>query len=82
MSLQNEFVQMNLLCLWFSCQFIMSLLSLWQCDLLDMPAVAQLEKDDKYASVYQLLKIFLTRTLSAYLDFNAANSTLMKGYGK
>ena len=53
-----------------------------QCDLLDMPAVAQLEKDAKYALVYQLLKIFLTHRLDAYLEFHAANSTLLKSYGK
>ncbi|MBA0697405.1 hypothetical protein Goari_020946 [Gossypium aridum] len=51
------------------------------CDLLDMPAVGQLEKDAKYALVYQLLKIFLTQRLDAYLEFQAANSTLMKSYG-
>lgn len=53
-----------------------------QCDLLDMPAVGQLEKDGKYALVYQLMKIFLTQRLDAYLDFHAANSTLLKSYGK
>lgn len=46
-----------------------------------MPAVAQLEKDSKYALVYQLLKIFLTQKLDAYLDFHAANSDLLKNYG-
>ncbi|KAF4375977.1 hypothetical protein F8388_010113 [Cannabis sativa] len=54
---------------------------MFQCDLLDMPAVGQLEKDAKYALVYQLLKIFLTRRLDAYLEFQAANSTLLKSYG-
>ncbi|KAK2986306.1 hypothetical protein RJ640_021875 [Escallonia rubra] len=54
---------------------------MFQCDLLDMPAVAQLEKDAKYAPVYQLLKIFLTQRLDAYLDFHAANANLVKGYG-
>ncbi|CAK7335354.1 unnamed protein product [Dovyalis caffra] len=53
----------------------------FQCDLLDMPAVAQLEKDAKYALVYQLLKIFLTQRLDAYLEFQAANSALLKSYG-
>nr|CAD1820154.1 unnamed protein product [Ananas comosus var. bracteatus] len=53
----------------------------FQCDLLDLPAVAQLEKDGKHALVYQLLKIFLTQRLDAYLDFQAANSTLLKSYG-
>ena len=56
-------------------------LVVFQCDLLDMPAVGQLEKDTKYALVYQLLKIFLTQRLDAYLDFHAANSTLLKSYG-
>ena len=46
-----------------------------------MPAVAQLEKDAKHALVYQLLKIFLTQRLDAYLDFSTANSTLLKSYG-
>ncbi|KAA8530445.1 hypothetical protein F0562_005154 [Nyssa sinensis] len=54
---------------------------IFQCDLLDMPAVAQLEKDAKYALVYQLLNIFLTQRLDAYFDFHAANSTLLKSYG-
>ncbi|KAK1306333.1 hypothetical protein QJS10_CPA10g02011 [Acorus calamus] len=53
----------------------------FQCDLLDMAAVEQLEKDEKYALMYQLLKIFLTQRLDAYLDFYAANSTLLKRYG-
>ncbi|PON73645.1 Proteasome component (PCI) domain containing protein [Trema orientale] len=54
---------------------------MFQCDLLDMPAVAQLEKDAKYALVYQLLKISLSQRLDAYLEFQAANSTLLKSYG-
>ncbi|XP_058080766.1 uncharacterized protein LOC131228948 [Magnolia sinica] len=54
---------------------------MFQCDLLDMPTVGQLEKDGKYALVYQLLKIFLTQRLDAYLEFHAANSTLLKSYG-
>ncbi|KAL1824443.1 hypothetical protein DCAR_0312522 [Daucus carota subsp. sativus] len=54
---------------------------MFQCDLLDMPAVAQLEKDAKYESVYQLLKIFLTQKLDAYLEFHSANSSLLKNYG-
>lgn len=58
-----------------------SIFSIWQCDLLDMPAIAQLEKDALYAPVYQLLKIFLTQRLDAYLDFEAANSALLKSYG-
>ncbi|XP_031268560.1 eukaryotic translation initiation factor 3 subunit M-like [Pistacia vera] len=54
---------------------------MFQCDLLDMPAIGQLEKDAKYALVYQLLKIFLTQRLDAYLEFQTANSTLLKSYG-
>ncbi|KAK7316284.1 hypothetical protein VNO77_35209 [Canavalia gladiata] len=54
---------------------------IFQCDLLDLPAVGQLEKDAKYALLYQLLKIFLTQRLDAYLDYHAANSTLLKSYG-
>lgn len=52
-----------------------------QCDLLNMPAVAQLEKDEKYQLVYELLKIFLTQRLDSYLEFQSANSALLKGYG-
>ncbi|XP_060193459.1 uncharacterized protein LOC132622805 isoform X1 [Lycium barbarum] len=55
---------------------------MFKCDLLDMPAIAQLEKDAKFAPVYQLLKIFLTQRLDAYLDFEAANSALLKSYGR
>lgn len=54
---------------------------MFKCDLLDMPAIAQLEKDAQYGPVYQLLKIFLTQRLDAYLDFEAANSALLKTYG-
>ncbi|KAJ4707280.1 Eukaryotic translation initiation factor 3 subunit M [Melia azedarach] len=54
---------------------------MFQCDLLDMPAIGQLEKDAKHASIYQLLKIFLTQRLDSYLEFEAANSTLLKSYG-
>ncbi|CAH9090901.1 unnamed protein product [Cuscuta europaea] len=54
---------------------------MYQCDLLDMPAVAQLEKDARYAPVYQLLRILLTQRLNAYLEFEASNSTLMKTHG-
>lgn len=64
--------------MYIHCSFIVPS---FQCDLLDMPAVAQLEKDSKYALVYQLLKIFLTQKLDAYLDFHAANSDLLKNYG-
>ena len=39
-------------------------------------------EDAKYALLYQLLKIFLTQRLDAYLDYHAANSTLLKSYGK
>uniref|UniRef100_A0A2P2MDL5 Eukaryotic translation initiation factor 3 subunit M n=3 Tax=Rhizophora mucronata TaxID=61149 RepID=A0A2P2MDL5_RHIMU len=54
---------------------------IFQCDLLDMPTIGQLEKDPKYALVYQLLEIFLTHRLDAYLEFHAANSALLKSYG-
>ncbi|KVH48448.1 eukaryotic translation initiation factor 3 subunit M-like [Cynara cardunculus var. scolymus] len=54
---------------------------MFQCDLLEMPAVAQLEKDAKYALVYQLLKIFLTQRLDQYLGFHTSNSELLKSYG-
>ncbi|XP_044468782.1 eukaryotic translation initiation factor 3 subunit M-like [Mangifera indica] len=51
------------------------------CDLLDMPAIGQLKKDAKHALAYQLLKIFLTQRLDAYLEFQTANSTFLKSYG-
>ncbi|CAA2978692.1 eukaryotic translation initiation factor 3 subunit M-like [Olea europaea subsp. europaea] len=54
---------------------------IFQGDLLDVPAVAQLEKDAKYAQMYQLLNIFLTQRLDAYLDFYTANSALLKSFG-
>ncbi|KAJ8544912.1 hypothetical protein K7X08_017495 [Anisodus acutangulus] len=54
---------------------------MFQCGLLDMPAIVQLEKDAKYALAYQLLKIFLTERLDDYLSFQEANSELLKTYG-
>ncbi|RXH69182.1 hypothetical protein DVH24_036966 [Malus domestica] len=54
---------------------------MFQCDLLNMPAVRQLEKDAKHALAYQLLKILLTHRLDACLEFQAANSDLLKSYG-
>ncbi|CAA6668268.1 unnamed protein product [Spirodela intermedia] len=45
------------------------------------PAVGQLEKDPNYTLVYELLRIFLTQRLDAYLEFHSANSTLLKSYG-
>ncbi|CAK9197803.1 unnamed protein product [Sphagnum jensenii] len=54
---------------------------MFQCDLLDMPALQQLSKDSKYAPVYRLLDIFLTRHLDAYLEFHNANAALLKNYG-
>ncbi|KAL6535070.1 hypothetical protein OROMI_026444 [Orobanche minor] len=38
------------------------------------------QKDTKYASVYQLLKIFLTKRLDAYLDFHSSNSNLLDSH--
>jgi len=55
--------------------------SIYLCDLLDMPAVKQLQKDSKYAPVYRLLEIFLTGRLSDYLEFQAADSATLKSYG-
>lgn len=54
---------------------------LFQCDLLDLPAIRQLENDAKYEPVFQLLKIFLTQTLEAYLAFHSENSSVLKSYG-
>lgn len=54
---------------------------LYQGDLLDVPAIAQLEKDATYAPVYQLLNIFLTQRLDAYMDFHSSNSDLLDNYG-
>ncbi|CAM8975887.1 unnamed protein product [Rhodiola kirilowii] len=53
----------------------------FQCDLLDLPAVKQLEADAEYTDVYQLLKIFLSERLDAYVEFQAANSTLLETLG-
>ncbi|KAJ4759944.1 Eukaryotic translation initiation factor 3 subunit M [Rhynchospora pubera] len=53
----------------------------FRCDLLEMPAVTQLEKDEKHASIYELLKIFLTKRLDAYLEFHSANSAVLQTYG-
>ncbi|KAH0905285.1 hypothetical protein HID58_044788 [Brassica napus] len=50
------------------------------CDLLELPAVAQLEKDPKYGPVHQLLKIFLTQRLNAYREFQTANSECLQSY--
>ncbi|KAK4799129.1 hypothetical protein SAY86_024494 [Trapa natans] len=46
-----------------------------------MPAVVQLENDSQYSSVYHLLRIFLTQNLDSYLEYQAANSSLLKDYG-
>ncbi|XP_060193655.1 uncharacterized protein LOC132622980 [Lycium barbarum] len=54
---------------------------MFQCGLLDMPAIVQLEKDAKYGLAYQLLKIFLTGRLDDYLNFQEANSELLTTYG-
>lgn len=54
---------------------------MFKCDLPDMPVISQLKNDEKYALVYQLLEIFLTRRLNGYLDFHAANSNFLKSYG-
>ncbi|VVB14639.1 unnamed protein product [Arabis nemorensis] len=51
------------------------------CDLLDMPAIAQLEKDPNNAPIYQLLKIFLTQRLDTYMEFQNANSGFLQTYG-
>ncbi|KAL8161229.1 hypothetical protein V2J09_012718 [Rumex salicifolius] len=52
-----------------------------QCDLLDMPAVVQLENDANHSLIYKLLQIFLTKRLDAYLEFQAANSDQLNSYG-
>ncbi|MCD7450934.1 hypothetical protein HAX54_009080 [Datura stramonium] len=54
---------------------------MFQCGLLDMPGCSPIEKDAKYALAYQLLKIFLTGRLDDYLNFQEANSELLKTYG-
>ena len=48
---------------------------------MELPAVAQLEKDPKYGPVHQLLKIFLTQRLNAYREFQTANSECLQSYG-
>lgn len=65
----------------FCCHQMIFCIFLSQGDLLDIPAIAQLEKDDKYASVYQLLNIFLTKRLDAYLSFHSSDSNLLNSYG-
>ncbi|KAH7443299.1 hypothetical protein KP509_02G028900 [Ceratopteris richardii] len=54
---------------------------MFQCDLLELPAIHQLQKDAKFASVFALLEIFLTRRLDAYLEFQASNSSVLTTYG-
>ncbi|KAG5621518.1 hypothetical protein H5410_006736 [Solanum commersonii] len=54
---------------------------MFQCGLLDMPVIVQLEKGAKHALAYQLLKIFLTGRLDDYMNFHEANSELLKTYG-
>ncbi|XP_051115379.1 uncharacterized protein LOC127240638 [Andrographis paniculata] len=54
---------------------------MFQGELLELPAITQLEKDSTHAPVYQLLKIFLTQRLDAYLEFHSSNSNLLKNYG-
>ncbi|XP_042061266.1 eukaryotic translation initiation factor 3 subunit M-like isoform X2 [Salvia splendens] len=54
---------------------------MFQGDLLDIPAIAQLEKDSAYAPVYQILNIFLTQRLDAYLDFQSSNSDFFNSHG-
>ncbi|KAG6541293.1 hypothetical protein Mapa_017346 [Marchantia paleacea] len=54
---------------------------MFQCDLLEMLPVRQLERDAKYAPVYRLLDIFLTSQLDTYLEFQNANSATIKTYG-
>ncbi|KAJ3679790.1 hypothetical protein LUZ60_016068 [Juncus effusus] len=54
---------------------------IFQSDLLEMAAVRQLEKDEKHGMLYELLKIFLTERLDAYLRFESASSAVVKGYG-
>lgn len=43
--------------------------------------MTQLEKDGKHALIYQLLKIFLTQRLNAYMEFHSANSAVLENYG-
>lgn len=60
---------------------ILSIICDPQCDLLDMPAVKQLERDPKYEPVYRLLEIFLTGRLADYLEFQAADAATLENYG-
>ncbi|KAI4320375.1 hypothetical protein MLD38_033864 [Melastoma candidum] len=54
---------------------------IYQCDLLEMPAVKQLENDSQHNLAYVLLKIFLTQRLESYLEFHASNAEILKSYG-
>jgi translation initiation factor 3 subunit M len=46
-----------------------------------MPAVTQLENDGKHALIYQLLKIFLTQRLNAFMEFHSGNPAVLQNYG-
>lgn len=50
-------------------------------DLLDLPAVKELEKDSKYAKLYQLLSIFVHDTLEEFRNFANSNSDFVKSLG-
>ncbi|GAB2228669.1 hypothetical protein Droror1_Dr00022792 [Drosera rotundifolia] len=54
---------------------------MFQCDLLDMPVVQQLEKDSQHSVAFELLKIFSTDKLDAYLRIHAANAAALESYG-
>eukprot|EP00850_Spirogloea_muscicola_P019612 SM000195S05259 [mRNA] locus=s195:3038:5010:- [translate_table: standard] len=54
---------------------------MFQCDLLELAPVRQLETDTKYAGVHHLLTIFLTGLLKDYLEFHAANPELIQSWG-
>ncbi|GAB2279906.1 hypothetical protein Dimus_014541 [Dionaea muscipula] len=54
---------------------------MFQCDLLDLPAVQQLEKDAQHSVAFELLRIFLSDRLDTYLDFHANHTTALESYG-
>eukprot|EP00245_Coleochaete_scutata_P006937 TRINITY_DN21784_c0_g1_i1.p1 TRINITY_DN21784_c0_g1~~TRINITY_DN21784_c0_g1_i1.p1 ORF type:complete len:415 (+),score=92.54 TRINITY_DN21784_c0_g1_i1:62-1306(+) len=54
---------------------------LYQCDLLEMKAVRQLENDPKFGVVFQLLSIFLTGRLDNYLALYSNQGSILKSFG-
>eukprot|EP00897_Mesotaenium_endlicherianum_P002776 jgi/Mesen1/2526/ME000161S01579 len=54
---------------------------LFQCDLLELAAVQQLEGDAQYGALHALLAILLTQRLDAYLAFQAQHAAALETWG-